>query len=234
MSSKRMQGTERRAQIIAAARRVFSRSGYHGAKTLRIAREAGVSEALVYRHFPSKLSLYRAVLRQVFNEQDRQWQELGIHQTGATGLIRAIHTYLRACVEDGGDPERLDSHRMTLASLSGDGSFASLVYRRSLRKSRAALQRAFDAAAGDGDIDGRLLHVPAATMFIEHVGTMIGAIGMLPPGAQPYGLAGGDLATQAAWFCCRGIGMNDAVIARHLGEDGGQISRGQGLQTATA
>ena len=37
MTKKRIPGTERRAQIVAAARRVFSRHGYDGAKTLQIA-----------------------------------------------------------------------------------------------------------------------------------------------------------------------------------------------------
>ena len=53
MTRKRISGTERRTLILAAARRIFSQYGYEGAKTLQIAREAKVSEALVYRHFPS-------------------------------------------------------------------------------------------------------------------------------------------------------------------------------------
>src|SRR5436190_4137220 len=126
MTRQRMPASERRSQIVAAARRVFSSAGYDGAKTLQIARAANVSEALVYRHFPSKLALYRAVLRQIFIEQDEKWDRVGIHDEGAAGLVKSIHAYLATCVTDAKSAERLDAHRMTLASLAGDGGYASL------------------------------------------------------------------------------------------------------------
>ncbi len=195
---------------------MFSRHGYDGAKTLQIAREAKISEALVYRHFPSKLSLYRAVLRQVFLEQDDRWQEQGIRSEGSLGLAEAIHNFIAASVADPGDPDRLDSHRMTLASLSGDGSYASLIYRRSHRRNGAKMEAAYALAREDGGLSGEQLHVPAAAMFVEHVGTMIAAIGGLPPAAQPYGIEGDDLVRQATVFCLRGIGMNDTVIAEYF------------------
>lgn len=212
----RIPGAERRNQIVSAARRVFSQHGYDGAKTLQIAREAKISEALVYRHFPSKLALYRAVLRQVFVEQDERWREQGIHAQGTMGLAGAIHTFIAACVADAGDPKRLDNHRMTLASLAGDGSYASLIYRRSQRRNAATMNTAYADARADGGLTGEELAVPAAAMFVEHVGTMIAAIGGLPPAAQPYGIVGDDLVRQATWFCLRGIGMPDETIAAYF------------------
>eukprot|EP01037_Dinobryon_pediforme_P008053 gene8053-8130_t len=216
MTRKRIPGAERRSQIVSAARRVFSRHGYDGAKTLQIAREANVSEALVYRHFPSKLALYRAVLRQVFAEQDERWREQGIQGDGTAGLVQAIHGFIAASVADAANPERLDTHRMTLASLSGDGSYASLIYRRSQRRNGKGMETAYAAARADGGLAGEPLGVPASAMFIEHVGSMLATIGALPPAVQPYGIAGDDLVRQATWFCLRGIGMTDATIRHHL------------------
>ncbi|MFN3425239.1 MAG: TetR/AcrR family transcriptional regulator [Novosphingobium meiothermophilum] len=220
MTRKRIPGTERRTQIVMAARRVFSRHGYDGAKTLQIAREAGVSEALVYRHFPSKLALYRAVLRQVFLEQDERWREQGIHAEGARGLAEAIHGFIHACVADAADAERCDIHRMTLASLAGDGSYASLIYRRSQRRNATAMNAAYASARAEGGLVGMALDVPAAAMFIEHVGTMITAIMALPPAARPYGLEGDDLVRQATWFCLRGIGMPEKIIEDYFAHSG--------------
>lgn len=216
MTKKRMPGTERRAQIVAAARRVFSQHGYDGAKTLQIAREASVSEALVYRHFPSKLALYRAVLRQVFIEQDRNWEEVGIRDVGAAGIVKALDAFFRACVLEANQLETLDKHRMTLASLAGDGSYAALIYRRSLRRNQKSVQTANAEARAAGDIVGEPLDVNTTSMFAEHMGTMIGAICALPPASRPYGVAEGELARQATWFCCRGMGLTDEVIAHHL------------------
>ncbi|KHS46059.1 TetR/AcrR family transcriptional regulator [Novosphingobium subterraneum] len=216
MTRTRLPGVQRRGQIVAAARRVFSQHGYDGAKTLQIAREAKVSEALVFRHFPSKLALYRAVLRQVFLEQDERWREQGVHGEGARGLASAIHTFISACATDADDPARHDTHRMTLASLAGDGSYASLIYRRSQRRHGAAMDAAYASARAEGGLEGEPLDVPAAAMFVEHVGTMMAAIGGLPLAARPYGIAGDDLVRQATWFCLRGIGMPDRIIADYF------------------
>ena len=218
MTRKRLPGSERRTQIVAAARRVFSRNGYDGAKTLQIAREANVSEALVYRHFPSKLALYRAVLRQVFVEQDQNWEQVGIRDHGAAGIVKALNGFFRACALEGDKLESIDRHRMTLASLAGDGSYAALIYRRSLRRNQQTVQQANVEARAAGEITGEPLDVNTTSMFAEHVGTMIGAISALPPASRPFGVSDEELARQATWFCCRGLGMSDAVIAHQLGE----------------
>lgn len=212
MTRKRIPAAERRIEIVAAARRVFSRHGYDGAKTLQIAQEAKVSEALVYRHFPSKLALYRAVLRQVFIEQDERWREQGVRERGSAGLAEAIHVFIAASVDDAQDPARLDANRMTLASLAGDGSYASLIYRRSQRRNLGRMTEAFASAREDGGLCGVPLAVPAAAMFVEHVGSMLAAISALPPAARPYGVEGEELVEQATRFCLRGIGMTDAAI----------------------
>ena len=60
----RLNGAERRQLILEAARRVFLESGFSGARTRRIAEEAGITEALLYRFFPSKLAIYEAAVLQ--------------------------------------------------------------------------------------------------------------------------------------------------------------------------
>jgi TetR/AcrR family transcriptional regulator len=58
----RMAGEERRAQILCVAMRLFSQRGFSGTTTKEIAQEAGVSEAIIFRHFATKQELYRAIL----------------------------------------------------------------------------------------------------------------------------------------------------------------------------
>lgn len=58
----RLKGKERREQILRAATEVFSTYGFHGSSIRRLAQAAGVSEAMIYRHFPSKEALYDAIL----------------------------------------------------------------------------------------------------------------------------------------------------------------------------
>ncbi|WP_027928033.1 TetR/AcrR family transcriptional regulator [Amycolatopsis benzoatilytica] len=58
----RLPRTERRAQLLTAAQRVFADHGYHAAAMDEIAEEAGVSKPVLYQHFPGKLDLYIALL----------------------------------------------------------------------------------------------------------------------------------------------------------------------------
>jgi AcrR family transcriptional regulator len=59
-TAKRLSAGQRRQAVLDTACRVFSRSSYRGATTAEIAREAGISEPILYRHFGSKRDLYLA------------------------------------------------------------------------------------------------------------------------------------------------------------------------------
>ena len=60
--SNRLSGPERRESIISAAQGLFADKGFHGVSIDEIARAVNVSPAILYRHFDSKQTLYRAVL----------------------------------------------------------------------------------------------------------------------------------------------------------------------------
>mgnify|MGYP000185689066 CR=1 FL=1 len=61
-SSTRIPAATRKASIIQSAAAIFSEKGFNGTKTREIAAQAGVSEALIFKHFPSKEDLYAAIL----------------------------------------------------------------------------------------------------------------------------------------------------------------------------
>jgi AcrR family transcriptional regulator len=65
----RLPAAQRREAIVDAALRVFCLGRYRAATTAQIAREAGVSEPILYRHFGSKRDLYLACL-------DESWRRL--------------------------------------------------------------------------------------------------------------------------------------------------------------
>src|SRR5881396_1135387 len=58
----RSAGQERQASIIAAAAALFAAKGFNGTTTREIAQTAGISEALLFKHFPTKRALYAAIL----------------------------------------------------------------------------------------------------------------------------------------------------------------------------
>lgn len=57
-----MAGDERREQLCQVAMRLFSEKGFSGTTTKEIANAAGVSEAMVFKHFANKDELYAAIL----------------------------------------------------------------------------------------------------------------------------------------------------------------------------
>jgi AcrR family transcriptional regulator len=69
-----MAAEERRQAVLQTACRVFSRSSYHGATTADIARETGVTEPVLYRHFASKRDLYLACLEEGWARVRAVWE----------------------------------------------------------------------------------------------------------------------------------------------------------------
>jgi len=70
-----MAAAERRRCVLDAAVRVFCRSSYRAATTAEIARECGVTEPVLYRHFPSKRDLYLACLDAAWTQVRSLWHE---------------------------------------------------------------------------------------------------------------------------------------------------------------
>ena len=71
----RMRAEERRAAVLETACRTFSRGTYHGTTTAEIARAAGVSEPILYRHFPSKRDLYLACIEETWRRTRARWDK---------------------------------------------------------------------------------------------------------------------------------------------------------------
>src|SRR5438067_3861188 len=79
---------ERRQAVLDTACRVFSRSSYRGATTAEIAREAGITEPILYRHFGSKRDLYLACLDEAWrNFRQTAERALAEDPVGCLGAI---------------------------------------------------------------------------------------------------------------------------------------------------
>jgi len=68
----RMSREERRRQLIKVAVKFFSDFGFQGASTKSIAEAAGVTEAIIYRHFATKEQLYSAILEHKLEQSGTQ------------------------------------------------------------------------------------------------------------------------------------------------------------------
>src|SRR3954452_1758287 len=93
-ATPRLPASDRRRQLLETALDFFSRKGFEGTTTKEIAAAAGVTEAIIFRHFPTKQALYNAVLH--FHHEDgeldkclAEWKDL-MDRNDDEGLIRAI------------------------------------------------------------------------------------------------------------------------------------------------
>ena len=55
--STRLPASERREQLLDVAMTVFAANGYHGTSMNGVAKAAGVTKPVLYKHFPSKRDL---------------------------------------------------------------------------------------------------------------------------------------------------------------------------------
>jgi AcrR family transcriptional regulator len=75
MASIRLPAEQRKKQILTAAVRIFARSNFQSARMADIAAECGISEAAVYKRFPSKKALYLNILQHMSQRILTFWQE---------------------------------------------------------------------------------------------------------------------------------------------------------------
>jgi AcrR family transcriptional regulator len=93
----RLPGPERKAAVVETACRVFAKSSYHGSTTAQIARETGVTEPVLYRHFASKRELYIACLDSVWQQVHALWETSVEHEPDPANWVKAIgKAYLEA------------------------------------------------------------------------------------------------------------------------------------------
>jgi TetR/AcrR family transcriptional regulator len=114
-----MPSEDRRRQLLQVAVESFARNGFSGTKTKDIAAAAGVSEAILFRHFASKEDLYHAILdeKEATMGGDRWFVEMNelAERRDDRGLFRHVARQLiRSFRED------VAFHRLLLyASLEG-------------------------------------------------------------------------------------------------------------------
>jgi len=158
--SARMPAVERRRALLEAALRLFTSGSYRGTTTAEIARAAGVSEPILYRHFASKRELYLAVLDHVWERARSAWETaLAAHADDACAAVEAMdrkhasvrdaklqlaELWVQALTEAAEDPELRRHLRRHLREVH---AFAASVIRRGQEQGSISPDRDADAEA---------------------------------------------------------------------------------------
>lgn len=123
---ERLNARQRRSQILQKAMELFSHKGFNGTTTREMAREMGISEATIFKHFATKEELYSAILD---HKAEEQWLSELIAQMGdepnEAHLLQTIAFHLIEAIEN--DPTFL--RLLLYSALEGHG-LSSLFFDR--------------------------------------------------------------------------------------------------------
>jgi AcrR family transcriptional regulator len=111
--TSRLPAEERKAAVLDCACTMFATGSYRGTTTAEIAKQAGITEPILYRHFQSKRELYLAVLEESWRRLRALWDETVAAEENPKLWIAAIgRAYFEAT-----DP-RLHSANLWIQSLT--------------------------------------------------------------------------------------------------------------------
>ena len=215
----RLSSEARRASILRAARQTFADSGFQGTTTRALAEAAGISEALLFKHFPSKEALHAAMLVSYTNDLGgNEFREIATLEPSTAALVQLVHRFYSSVIlirDPVAAAEVATLARLMFRSLMEDGAFARRFLETVPSRLVTKLEQCMAAAVATGDMD-RWPDAPrCAAWFTHHLAIFILLNGLPNPPALDYGVPREELVRQAVTFALRGIGLTVAAIDRY-------------------
>jgi AcrR family transcriptional regulator len=217
MRVKRLNCNQRKTAIVKAVLPVFARNGFANTTTRELARAAGVSEALLYKHFPSKESLYTEIQTFGCKGCDPGLQKLLSLEPSTATLVYIVYYIMRVNIIGLGKDTMCNEtrHRMILNSCLEDGSFTRFLFHNRFAENLSKIVECMDAAIESGDLVASPVSKPNLLLFAHHLATMIATMHLPKKPVVNYRASRDQLVQQAVWFALRGLGLKDEAIRRH-------------------
>jgi AcrR family transcriptional regulator len=213
IAKKRIPGEERREMIIEAAQRVFADKGFHGTTTRELAGEAGVSEALIFKHFPNKEAIYKAMLAHCHeSEVGGEVQRLLELESSTSTLAIMLHFLVTKFVT-GNEHARM-IHHLILRSMSEDGEFARVIFKHVGQTWVPKISQCIDAAIKAGDTYSSKKQKSSAWLT-QHLLLMIAFMFVPEKRLTGYKVSDEEFTEEAVVFCLRGMGLKEEAIKRN-------------------
>ena len=213
--TRKLKAEDRRPAIAEAVIPVFARHGFVGATTKKLAEAAGVSEALLYKYFPSKEAIYQEILRLLPTRATAgAFARVGALKPSTELLICWTHGWAHLFLFLDGSAQQEDFrniHRLILNSLMEDGEFARRVFKKVAQL--VDFQAAYEAAKSAGDIAPGIVDPPNAFWFVHNTRVMTAYTSLPARATVDYVGTNEQLVRQTVVFVLRGLGMKDRVIA---------------------
>ena len=213
----RLSAEERRHSIVDAVREVFAEKGFDGTTTRELAKAAGVSEALLYKHFPSKESLYAAMLDACAKGPTfAEFKRILTLDPSTSTLVFMIHFVVtRFILGWAGDPDKKVMDRLSVRSLLDDGAFIKLTHKKFAPAWIAKFEACLKAAAKAGELHEIPLRPNLRAWLVHHIAFALMLHLHPEPPAVDYKVSKQALIEQAVRFALLGVGVKEQAIKRY-------------------
>jgi len=215
--SPRLSSKQRRQAIVEAVRGVFADKGFDGTTTRELANAAGVSEALIYKHFPSKASLYAAMLDACAKGPAFvEFKRILALKPSISTLVVMVHFIVSYYAERRIiDANKAAMNCLMVRSLLDDGEFVRLTHKKYasawIEKFKACLKEGLKA----GELCETQVRPDLSVWFVHHLAFSL-MLHLHPKSpAINYNASKETLVEQATWFALLGVGLKEEAIHRH-------------------
>ncbi|MBX7132106.1 MAG: TetR/AcrR family transcriptional regulator [Fimbriimonadaceae bacterium] len=213
---KRIPAVDRKHEILVSSLHVFAQRGFDGATTKDLAKAAGVSEALLYRHFPTKEAIYNDLVTLLGSTKEVVIRRLTQDEPSTAAFVRTFFVLARVIIlGQPGRPKDVSIDRLMGQSLLGDGAFAAAILDSLFVPMVPYLSQCLDLARESGEVEGRDAS-PHRLCFLFH--HFLGAIALysLPKTPLlPYDDAD-QMLHDVVRFAFRGVGFTETALDIHL------------------
>lgn len=150
---KRLPADARKTQILKCAVAVFARSNYRVATTADVAAEAGISEALIYKLFPTKKAIFLEILRHMSERIVTLWQDEQDREEDALRALRNMAMKYHARMTQHRDELRVQFQAISEVSDEAIAAQLRCDHENYMRSISAVLERGIRQGTIRGDLD---------------------------------------------------------------------------------
>ena len=215
---RRLTFKQRREQIIQAVLPLFGQRGRDGVTTKELAAVGGVSEALIFRHFPTKQDLFDALLAHQTQAERTVSRHPAVRKPAPAStqeLVRLVCLFVHYVILINATKNR-EVMRLYYRSFTEDGVFARrFLDRANVRGVKRDFVAALEAARNSGD--ARLLPGDSLNYFwfAHHTISAACLVRLAQPPVISYTGDDHEAVHQLVRFVLRGVGLRESALRQH-------------------